>query len=130
MRYCRFKKRDLDDLLERIPHLQKRMLEATRRELSILQEQMLLLGRKSAREKIASFLLMLSRRAIGSGEPASPVYVPMRRSDVADYMGLTTETVSRSFSQIRKEGLIGLRASGWVDLLEQDKLEMVAEGGP
>ena len=127
-RFCRFKKTDMEALLDRIPHLQKRMLEVTRFELSTVQEQMLLLGRKLAKEKIASFLLSLSRRAARSEEPISPVYVPMRRSDVADYLGLTTETVSRSFTQLRKDGLISPRASGWVDLHDVEKLKVVAEG--
>ena len=127
-RYCRFKKADMEVLLDRVPQLQKRMLEVTRAELSAVQAQMLLLGRKLAKEKLASFLLFLSRRAEQCGESVSPVYLPMRRSDVADYLGLTTETVSRSFTQLRREGLISPRASGWVDLHNLDRLELLADG--
>lgn len=126
IRFCRFKKIDLEALFDRIPHLGKRMLEVTRSELSAVHEQMVLLGRKLTKEKIASFLLLLSARSVRSGDAASPVYVPMKRSDIADYLGLTTETVSRAFTQLRKEGLISLRASGWIDLDELEELRSAA----
>jgi CRP/FNR family transcriptional regulator len=97
-------------------------------ELVAAQDQMLLLGRKSAKEKIASFLLKLSRRAERRGHPHNPVYVPMSRSDIGDYLGLTTETVSRTFTQLKTAGTIRLLDGHRVDLARVDELEAIAEG--
>ncbi len=95
---------------------------------AVAQEQMLLLGRKNAREKIASFLLMLSGRAVWRGQMDNPVSVPMTRADIGDYLGLTTETVSRTFTQLRKSGMITLLPEGKVRLNDRNRLEDMAEG--
>jgi CRP/FNR family transcriptional regulator len=72
---------------------------------------MLLLGRKCATEKVASFLIMIADQQARSG--ADELDLPMTRSDIADYLGLTIETVSRTLSKLRQEGLIALpTASG------------------
>ena len=97
-------------------------------ELAVAQEQMLLLGRKTAREKIASFLLMLSGRAGRRGQTDNPVSVPMTRADIGDYLGLTTETVSRTFTQLRKSDIITLLPGGKVQLNGRERLEEIAEG--
>ena len=97
-------------------------------ELAAAQEQMLLLGRKTAREKIASFLLMLSRRATQRGQAGDPVSVPMSRNDIGDYLGLTTETVSRTFTQLKRGGSINLLQGGKVALADRARLEDIAEG--
>ena len=89
---------------------------------------MVLLGRKSAREKIASFLLMLSRRAVQRGQNADPVSVPMSRNDIGDYLGLTTETVSRNFTQLKQSGDISLLPGGKVELADRARLEAISEG--
>ena len=97
-------------------------------ELAVAQEQMLLLGRKTAREKVASFLLMLRKRARQRGQPGNPVPVPMSRNDIGDYLGLTTETVSRTFTQLKTAGLISLQTGGKVELSDIDRLRDLAEG--
>lgn len=125
---CRFTHRKLDHVMAEIPKLERRMFSMTVKDLVAAQEQMLVLGRKTAREKVASFLLRLSRRAVLSGLPESPVALPMSRADIADYLGLTIETVSRTFTQLKKDGIIGLPASGHVILLDQAGLKSLAEG--
>jgi CRP/FNR family transcriptional regulator len=97
-------------------------------ELAAAQDQMLMLGRKSAREKICSFLLMLSQRAVRRGFKENPVTVPMSRADIADYLGLTTETVSRTFTQLKTERVITLLEGGKVRLNDMDALHDLAEG--
>ncbi len=125
---CRFPRRKLEQLLEKYPKMEHRLLGMASHELAVAQEQMLLLGRKTAREKIASFLLMLSRRATQRGQAGDPVLVPMSRNDIGDYLGLTTETVSRTFTQLRQGGSISLLQGGKVALADRARLEDIAEG--
>jgi CRP/FNR family transcriptional regulator len=89
---------------------------------------MVLLGRKTAKEKVVTFLLGLSRRQETNGGAPSPVAVPMSRADIADYLGLTTETVSRTFSALKKSQAIHLQESGYVALPDIEALETIAEG--
>jgi len=125
---CRFSRRKLEILLERFPQLERRLLGMASNELAAAQEQMLLLGRKTAREKIASFLLLLSRQARRRGQKGNPVNVLMSRTDIGDYLGLTTETVSRTFTQFKGNGTITLLAGGKVQVDSLEALETLAEG--
>lgn len=126
---CRFPRRQMEELLEALPKLQRRWFGLASTELAAAQDQMLLLGRKTAREKIASFLLSLSERARQRGQRANPVSLPMSRSDIADYLGLTTETVSRTVSQLKAQGAIRLLQGGQVQLMDASLLRDIAEGG-
>src|SRR3546814_16565173 len=89
--------------MQRLPKIERRLLTIASNELVAAQEQMLLLGRKAAREKVASFLLMLSKRACQRGQSGDAVTVPMSRTDIGDYLGLPTETVRRTFTQLQQE---------------------------
>ncbi len=129
VRLCRFPRQRMEGLLRDLPKLEHRLLERAGNELVAAQEQMLLLGRKTARERLASFLLSLSARAAKRGQPASPLDLPMSRADIADFLGLTTETVSRTFTQFKKAGVIGLPGQSLVELLQPDTLAALAEGG-
>lgn len=125
--YCRFPRRRLEKLLADFPRMEHRLLGIASNELAAAQSQMLLLGRKSAREKLASFLLMLSRQAERIGRRANPVELPMTRHDIADYLGLTIETVSRTFTRLRKDRVIALNGADEVDLLDRTVLHDIAE---
>jgi CRP/FNR family transcriptional regulator len=125
---CRFGRARLARLRQETPALEQRLMARMVFELAAAQEQMLLLGRMSAREKLAHFLIMLSRRNVERGEPPAIVAVPMGRLDVADYLGLTIETVSRTLTAMKKEGLIALPAVGIVDLRDLAGLRGIAEG--
>lgn len=112
------------------PSLEHRLFEYTLDELDAARDWMLLLGRKTAEEKVASFLLMLARRgglraAPGDG-PGLRVTVPLSRANIADYVGLTLETVSRHMSQLRARGLIALPDPRVVTILDRHRLETVA----
>jgi CRP/FNR family transcriptional regulator, anaerobic regulatory protein len=119
---CRFARTRFMGLLEEFPALEKEVLTRTSTDLAAAQDQMLLLGRKTARERLASFLLRLAARerraaaAAGCGAAAAGagvadvVGLPMGRADIADHLGLTIETVSRTLTSLRKEGLIELPA--------------------
>lgn len=125
---CRFPRRRLEGLLEDYPKMQRRLFAMASSELAAAQDQMLLLGRKNAKERIASFLLMLSERAKRRGYAENPVHVPMSRSDIADYLGLTTETVSRTFTQLKTSRAISLLEGGKVRLNDVEALCELAEG--
>lgn len=125
---CRFPRKKLEALLDRFPKLEKRLLGVASNELVQAQDQMMLLGRKTAKEKIVTFLLSLSRRQDAMGLPASPVALPMSRSDIADYLGLTTETVSRTFSILKRDQMIRIQEGGKVALPDIDMLKDLADG--
>ncbi|WP_445680995.1 Crp/Fnr family transcriptional regulator [Radicibacter daui] len=125
---CRFPRTKLERMLESYPHLHRRLFTLASRELATAQDQMLLLGRKSAKEKVASFLLSLRERAIQRGEDGNPLYVPMSRSDIADYLGLTTETVSRTVTQLKTSGAIRLLEGHRFQIKDVGELQLLAEG--
>lgn len=125
---CRFPRHKLEVLMQCMPKIEQRLLNIASNELVAAQEQMLLLGRKTAREKIASFLLMLSKRARQRSQADDPVMVPMSRTDIGDYLGLTTETVSRTFTQLKQDGVIQLLPNHQVKLAQRETLEEIAGG--
>lgn len=127
---CRFPRGRLESLLAELPKLERRMLGETANELAAAQDQMLLLGRKTARERVASFIVSLSRRAEKRRRPASPVEVPMNRTDIADFLGLTTETVSRTLTQLRQAKLIATKRRGLIEILDSNGLNDLIDGGP
>ncbi len=125
---CRFPRRKIDALMDEFPKMQRRLFSMASNELAAAQDQMLLLGRKTAKEKICSFLLMLSQRAARRGHKENPVSVPMSRADIADYLGLTTETVSRTFTQLKTAGVISLQEGNKVLIADMDAIYDMAEG--
>ena len=128
VRYCRFGRAALHRFMDDFPKVEKRLLAMTANELAASHEQMVLLGRKTAREKLASFLVMLSRRTARLGKREDVVALPMSRSDIADYLGLTVETVSRVFTQFKKDGLIELPTTGRARIKDRETLVQLSEG--
>ena len=126
---CRFPREKLEVVIEENTNLEKRLLRMAANELAVAQDQMVLLGRKTARERVASFFLSLSERAVKRGQAANPISVPMSRTDIADYLGLTTETVSRTITQLKTENLIKLLNGNKIELCNLDALEDLAMGG-
>lgn len=105
---CRFPRKAYLRMLTEMPDLEASLLERTANELRAAQDQMLLLGRKTAIERFASFLLELSRRDQRAGGKGVEIQLPMTRAEIADYLGLTTETVSRVTSRLKTRGVIRL----------------------
>lgn len=105
---CRFKRTKYRALLGELPQLEAALLERASHDLQAAQAHMLLLGRKTAMERLASFLLDLSQRTARAGGDGSLVDLPMTRSEIADYLGLTLETVSRTMSRLKASGAIRL----------------------
>ena len=71
---------------------------------------------------------MLSKREVQRGQAGNPVAVPITRADIGDFLGLTTETVSRTFTQLKRKGVITILPGGKVDLVDRAALEEIAEG--
>lgn len=128
VRFCRFPRARLRALLHDFPAMENRLLEVAANELVAAQEQMLLLGRKTARERLASFLVMQSRQGVSCRHPRTRFPLPMTRSDIADYLGLTIETVSRTLTKFRGEGLIEIPGQSEVIVLNRRALESLAGG--
>ncbi|MBI1196514.1 MAG: helix-turn-helix domain-containing protein [Phenylobacterium sp.] len=101
--------------------LDRAILEATSREMARLQDHVLLLGRKSAREKVAGFLMQLAQR-----QPGGAVMLPMGRQDMADYLGLTIETVSRMLTQLQGDLIVEFPSSRRFQVKQWDALEDLA----
>jgi CRP/FNR family transcriptional regulator, anaerobic regulatory protein len=104
---CSFSNAAFERLSHEYPDLQHKLFERTLDELDAAREWMLLLGRKTAEEKVASFLLMLARRSLLTGckhvaaQETASFELPLTRSDMADYLGLTIETVSRQLTKLK-----------------------------
>jgi CRP/FNR family transcriptional regulator len=108
--------------------MEKRLLEVAANELVAAQEQMLLLGRKTARERLASFLLLQSRQGLACGHSRQRFNLPMTRGDIADYLGLTIETVSRTLTRLRGERMIEVVSQNELVIRDRRALESLAGG--
>ncbi len=128
VRFCRFARAKLRILLDDFPLMEKRLLEVASNELVAAQEQMLLLGRKTARERLASFLMTQSRQGMPCGHSRSRFTLPMTRGDIADYLGLTIETVSRTLTRLRAEQLIDTPSANELQICDGRGLVSLAEG--
>jgi len=110
---CCFRRKPFEKLLGETPHIGQRLLEMTLDELDAAREWMLILGRKTAREKIASLLTILAQResALRQSSPrdGSSFDLPLTRESMADYLGLTLETVSRQISALKRDHVIELQ---------------------
>ena len=126
VRIVRYQRSAFDRLCERNPHAGRRFLDLLGRQLSAAQDRLVLLGQKSALERLAAFLLSLAERA---GKGGSTVSLPMDRSDIADYLGLRIETVSRILTALRRRKIIGLPNFHSFVIHDRDALEMMTEGG-
>jgi CRP/FNR family transcriptional regulator, anaerobic regulatory protein len=128
VQYCRFSRPKLHALLDDFPAMEKRLLQLASSELVAAQEQMLLLGRKTARERVASFLLAQSQLGLLCRMPRTHFALPMTRGDIADYVGLTIETVSRTLTKLRSDGLIDIPNQTDIVIRNRARLERIAEG--
>ncbi len=130
---CAFPKDGFKSMLKRYPDLEHRLFENTLDELDAAREWMLLLGRKTAQEKVASLLLMIARRvpSIGCAHTEemnfSQFTLPLTRADIADYLGLTLETVSRQMTRLKSLGIIELVENREITVPDLQALEQAAD---
>ncbi len=127
---CRVSRGRLRRLVNTFPAVKQYLLQQAASELVAAQEQMLLLGRKTAHERLASFLLALAGRGrLHEPPPAgTEVRLAMARDDVADYLGLTVETVSRTLKSLRLAGYVTMPLPSLIVLVDPGALRRLAAG--
>jgi len=118
----------IDRLMTTEPGFGQALLRVAAAELADSREQMITLGRKSASEKLAGFLVRIANRNASIGEDPDTITLPMKRSEIADFLGLTIETVSRQFTRLRTARIIHLSSSTHVQVLDADRLQAIADG--
>jgi CRP/FNR family transcriptional regulator, anaerobic regulatory protein len=104
------------------------LYEALSRELVATREHVLCVGQRGASERLATFFVILSRRNEQRGNDPQTITLPMTRADIADFLGLTIETVSRTFSKLSRHGLIQIDQITTIRLRNTGKLQRLAEG--
>ncbi|WP_069299064.1 transcriptional regulator FnrL [Neptunicoccus sediminis] len=121
---CCFERKPFENLLSVTPDLSKRLVEIALDELDAARDWMLLLGRKTAREKIATFIDMLIRRSSVEGltAPHDALVLPLSREEIANYLGLTLETVSRQLSALKAQGILRFNDRRSFTVLSPDAL--------
>jgi CRP/FNR family transcriptional regulator len=125
---CIFPFPAIQRLIREMPNLERRLLQLANDDLNLAQEWMLLLGRKTAQERLATFLLLLAHKAKARHIPAGPIDLPMNRSEIADYLGLTIETVSRQFSKLKAAGHIRIEHNNEITIRNLEALTEIADG--
>jgi CRP-like cAMP-binding protein len=108
------------------PQSGRRLLDLMMRRLAAAQSQMLLLGRMSAMERVATFLVKLERRLGARPGAHRTIRLDMTRADIADHLGLTIETVSRMLNQLKRQGIIALPHPQEIRVLRAGALERLA----
>jgi CRP-like cAMP-binding protein len=110
------------------PGLSFKLYQAVAHELDAARNHLLTIGYRDASGRLASFLLALAKRNERHGQDATEFVLPMRRADIGDFLGLTIETVSRTFSKLKAEGLIDLDQGGYVRICDPVALDQIAHG--
>ena len=128
-RLCWFPRNRFGDFVETHPHLERELYRLAAHELAAAQTQMVLLGRKTAEERLASFFMTLVLKAERNmGSPVRMIDLAMSRIDIADFLGLTKETVSRVLATLKSKRIVRLAALDRVEILDRARLGDIAEG--
>lgn len=107
---CIFPRLGFERLMDRYPALERKLLDRTLNEIQLAREWMVLLGRKTARERVATFVLHVANKMANQGCSARLGFdLPLGRGDIADHIGLTIETVSRQITELKKQGIIDMQ---------------------
>ena len=132
---CRIERRQFDRFANRSREFKRRLLAQATMELTLARDQILLLGRKTPIERIASFLIRVAARQFDTLQHTDDSEVideftslPMPRLDIADFLGLTNETVSRTLTQLRTARIIRLIGNNRFQIVNQNILENLAAG--
>lgn len=131
VRVCSFPKSVLEDMIAEAPELEHHLHEQALKELDEARDWLLALGRKSAQEKVASFLLMIALNidpeAEDEGHQLIDFDLPLKRGEIADFLGLTIETVSRQITKLRKAGVIEVINNRTVRIADIERLRKASE---
>ena len=129
-RLFRLEWKALQRLADRYPVIDRALLDLASDEIAALQDRLLTLGRKTVEEKLASFILEFCRPSAAPTSLGREIHLPMRRSEIAEYLGLTTESVSREFSRLKRERILSMPRPSRIVLLNRPALEALATGMP
>ncbi|MES9965215.1 MAG: fumarate/nitrate reduction transcriptional regulator Fnr [Candidatus Sedimenticola sp. 20ELBAFRAG] len=124
---CEIPFTNLEQLSSQVPSLQHQMYRLLSREIGHDEDMLTLLGKRSAEERLAAFLLSLSERFKRRGFSASDFYLSMSRHEIGNYLGLAVETVSRLFTRFQDEGLLKVERKH-IQLLDFERLNCVVQG--
>ena len=130
VKLCSFPAHVLDAMIKETPELEHRLHEQALKELDEARDWMLTLGRKTASEKVASFIHMIATHIDPDFENPNHIIrfeLPLKRADIADFLGLTIETVSRQLTKLRKAGVIELENNRTVTVPSLSRLENECE---
>ncbi|MBP1859930.1 CRP/FNR family transcriptional regulator [Rhizobium herbae] len=127
---CSFPKRTLEALIKQSPQLEHSLLKQALRELDEARDWMLTLGRKNALERVASYLLLIANYIDPALRPQEVIAfdLPMSRLEIADFLGLTIETVSRQLTKLRVDGVIQVRQSRHIVVNNPARLKTFSGG--
>ncbi len=117
----------LEELTSAIPALQHQMYCLLSKEIGSETEMLLLLGKKTAEERLAAFLVGLSERFKRRGFSATDFNLSMSRHEIGNYLGLAVETVSRLFTRFQEEGLLRVERKH-IELTDVNRLQAIVEG--
>ncbi|WP_374556859.1 helix-turn-helix domain-containing protein [Thermomonas sp.] len=127
-RVCELPFAQLSDIAAKLPSLQRQLLRVIGQSADRDHDHVDVLSRRQAGERVALFVHTLSERFRRIGRPADDFQLPMSRDEIARYLGLVLETVSRGFSRLHDDGIIEVRGRR-VRILDEDALSIAANGG-
>ncbi len=128
IKLCSFPSTILEQLLEEAPDLEHRLHQQALKELDEAREWMLTLGRKTAAEKVASFLYFVALHIDPENTNGERHFeIPLKRSDIADFLGLTIETVSRQITKLRQSGAIRIENNRTIEIPDIKRLKALTE---
>ena len=119
---CQWHGPELEKLYKKFPKLEERIRMIASRVVEATMDQLFVLGRKTTVEKIAWFLLFIEAKQSLVEDISDTFVMPMTRLDIADYLGLAVETISRGFTELRKQGLIDLPQNWTVKIMDREAL--------
>jgi CRP/FNR family transcriptional regulator len=126
--FCRIERNRLDALLRRYPALERRVLDMCLGELAATQEHLVTVARRSAEARVAAFLLGLVEAHKHRGLLVGDLPMPMTRSDIGDFLGLTLETVSRAFTSFKRHGWIAEPGGQKLRVLDLAAIQHLSQG--
>ena len=127
LRVCVFDQRVLDKYMDQNPILAKELLNQTSYELTLAQDRMTVMGRLNAIEKISIFFINISNQRKRIGWQSNPISLSMARQDIADYLGLTIETVSREISKLKTSNIIKIISLKQLFINDIEKLKQISK---
>ncbi len=127
VRLCVFKQEVLDKYLGKNMNLAKELLHMTSHELTLAQDRIGVLGKMNANERMARFILNISNQRARIGWQDNPISLPMTRQDIADYLGLTLETVSREITKLKTTNIIKVMNSKQFFINNKNELALICK---